>query len=133
MKSFELILQDTTHTQHYDGVSSFVGEDGSGGFGILPGHARMMTALVMGLARFRIGEQNWQYIATAGAMLYFRDNQLLLSTRHFLIDTDYMRISTALGEQLLEEESQLHSQKQGLRRMEEETLKRLWDLARTGA
>ena len=131
MKSFVLLLQDATHAEEYKGITSFVGEDASGSFGILPGHTRMMTSLVMGLSRFRIGEQDWQYIATPGAMLYFHDHQLTLSTRHFLIDADYMRISTALEEQLLEEESQLRSQKQSLRRMEEEVLKRLWEVGRT--
>jgi len=133
MKTFTLILQDATHTEHYESVSSFVGEDTSGSFGILPDHARFMTSMVMGLARFRVGEQDWLYIATPGALLYFHNNQLTLSTRHFFIDADYMAISTALAEQLLEEESQLHSQKQSLRRMEEEVLKRLWDAGRRGA
>jgi len=133
MNTFNLLLQDATHAEEYPGITSFVGEDCSGSFGILPGHARLMTSLVMGLARFRIGEQKWQYIATPGALLYFNNDRLTLSTRHFLIDADYMRISTALEEQLLEEESQLHNQKQGLRRMEEEVLKRLWEMGRRGA
>lgn len=133
MNSFTLSLQDATHAEEYEGVTSFVGEDTTGSFGILPNHARMMTSLVMGLTRFRIGEQHWQYIATPGALLYFRANRLVLSTRHFLIDDDYMRISTALEKQLLEEESQLHSQKQSLRKMEEEVLKRLWEVGRIGA
>jgi len=131
MTGFNLQIQDTSHAAHYEGVTSFIGEDDSGSFGILPNHARMMTALVMGLSRFRIGEQNWLYIATPGALIYFYDNRLTLSTRHFFIDEDYMRISTALQEQLLEEETQLHMQKQSLRRMEEEVLKRLWETGRT--
>lgn len=131
MNSFTLTLQDTTHSLQFDGVSSFVGEDTSGSFGILPGHARMMTSLVMGLSRFRITEQDWQYIATPGALLYFHNNTLSLMSRHFLIDKDYMRISAALEEQLLEEEALLHNQKQSLRRMEEEVLKRLWELGRS--
>ena len=130
MKSFTLTLQDATHVEKYEGITSFVGEDTSGSFGILPNHGRMMTSLVMGLARFRIGDQNWQYIATPGAMLYFNNNTLTLSCRHFFIDTDYMRISTALEEQLLEEEIQLQTQKQSLRHMEEEVLKRLWEVGR---
>ena len=133
MKSFTLLLQDASHTEQFDGVNSFVGEDSSGSFGILSGHARMMTSLVMGLARFRIDEQNWQYIATPGALLYFKDNKLELSTRHFLIDDDYMRISMALEKQLLKEESQIHVQKQSLRRIEEDVLKRLWEMGREGA
>lgn len=133
MKSFILLLQDDAHTKEYEGITSFVGEDTSGSFGILPGHARFMTSLVMGLARFRIDEQDWQYLATPGALLYFHNNKLTLLTRHFLIDSDYMRISSALEVQLLEEETRLHSQKQSLRRMEEEVLKRLWEVGRTRA
>lgn len=130
MNSFELVLQDTTHAERHSNISSFVGEDASGGFGIMPNHARFMTSLVMGLSRFRTGANNWQYIAAPGALLYFHNNQLKLLTRHFLIDADYMRISTALAQQLLEEEAQLSAQKQSLRRMEEEVLKRLWEVSR---
>jgi len=130
MKSFTLSLQDATHAEKHEGITSFVGEDASGSFGILPNHDRMMTSLVMGLARFRVGDQDWQYIATPGALLYFDNDTLTLSCRHFFIDTDYMRISTALEEQLLEEEIQLQTQKQSLRHMEEEVLKRLWEVGR---
>lgn len=133
MNTFTLSLQDATHAQEYKAVSSFVGEDASGGFGILAGHARIMTSLVMGLSRFRLDQQDWLYIATPGALLYFQNNKLLLTTRHFLIDADYMRISTALETQLLEEESRLHAQKRSLRHMEEEVLKRLWEYGRMGA
>lgn len=131
MTSFILELQDTSHSETFAGVSSFVGEDESGSFGILPNHGRMMTMLVMGLARFRVSNEDWQYIATPGALIYFNNNKLTLSTRHFFIDNDYLRINTALQEQLLEEETQLHRQKQSLRRMEEEVLRRLWDIGRT--
>ena len=130
MKSFTLSLQDATHAEKHEGLTSFVAEDASGSFGILPDHDRMMTSLVMGLARFRIDDQDWQYIATPGALLYFNNNTLTLSCRHFFIDTDYMRISTILEEQLLEEEIQLQTQKQSLRHMEEEVLKRLWEVGR---
>ena len=130
MKFFTLTLQDATHAEKYEGLTSFVAEDASGSFGILTDHDRMMTSLVMGLARFRIDDQDWQYIATPGALLYFNNNTLTLSCRHFFIDTDYMRISTILEEQLLEEEIQLQTQKQSLRHMEEEVLKRLWEVGR---
>ena len=130
MKFFTLSLQDATHAEKYEGITSFVGEDASGSFGILPNHDRMMTSLVMGLSRFRIGDQDWQYIATPGALVYFNNNTLTLSCRHFFVDTDYMIISTALEEQLLEEEIQLQSQKQSIRHMEEEVLKRLWEVGR---
>ena len=129
MKSFSLILQDATHNQQIDGVTSFVGEDSSGSFGILAGHDRLITAVVIGLARFRVSDGDWQYLAAPGGILYFQDNVLTLSTRHYLLDNDYNRISQALQQQLLAEEEQLHAMKTSLHRMEEEVLKRLWELS----
>jgi F-type H+-transporting ATPase subunit epsilon len=133
MKSFLLRLQDATHAEEISSVTSFVGEDASGSFGILADHGRMIAVLVMGLARFRIGEQPWQYLAVPGAVLYFNDNVLTLSTRHYLLDEDYKRISQTLQQQLLAEEAGLYSMKKSLRRMEEELFRRLWEMGRKGA
>ena len=130
MNSFTLQIRSATGADEIVGVTSFVGEDATGSFGILPGHARMMASLVFGLARFRCGEESWQYLAMPGAILYFRDNVLALNTRRYLLDRDYMRISHALQQQLLKEEEKLHATKESLRRMEEEVLTRLWDLNR---
>ena len=55
-----------------------------------------MTTLVFGLARFRVGESAWQYLAVPGGVLYFQDDVLTLSTRRFLIDDDYQAISKTL-------------------------------------
>ena len=101
-----------SRVEEITGVSSFVGEDSTGSFGILAGHARMMTSLIIGLARFRVGEDNWKYLALPGAVLYFHDNVLTLSTRRYLVDDDYMRISQALEQQLVAEEEQLHTMKE---------------------
>ena len=132
MKSFTLQLQDAARAEEITGVTSFVGEDTSGSFGILAGHARMVTSLMIGLARFRIGEDAWRYLALPGAVLYFDDNVLTLSTRHYLLDDDYLRISQALQQQLLAEEEALHAMKQSLHRMDQEVLKRLWEMGRKG-
>ena len=132
MSGFKLKLQDATRTEVIDGVSSFIGEDASGAFGILAGHARLMTVLVFGLARFRIGQRDWQYLALPGAVLYFDKDLLTLSTRHFLLDSDYLRISTALQQELLAEEETLQSMKESLHRMEEEVLKRLRGVGQRG-
>ncbi|MGB5726401.1 MAG: F0F1 ATP synthase subunit epsilon [Thiogranum sp.] len=132
MTTFTLLLQDASRSERIDGVNSFVGEDASGSFGILPDHSRVMTILVTGLAHFRIDDTHWQYLAMPGAVLYFFNNVLTLSTRRYLRDDDYTRISEALQEQLLTEEQQLHTTRESLRRMEESLLKRLWDLGQKG-
>jgi len=133
MKSFTLLLQDATQSQQLEGITTFVGEDASGSFGILADHTRMMTSLVIGMARFRSDQQPWQYLAMPGALLYFHNNILTLSTRRYLLDNDYERISDALQQQLLVEEEKLHSMKKSLYHMEEEVLKRLWKMGRPAA
>ena len=128
MKTFSLIIQDATHVEKIDGVSSFVGEDLSGSFGILANHACMMTTLVMGLARYRTSSDTWQYLAQTGAVLYFKNNILTISTKHYFLDENYMRISSNLHQKLLAEEEELHSVKHSLQHMEEEILKHMWKL-----
>ncbi|MEJ2307764.1 MAG: F0F1 ATP synthase subunit epsilon [Gammaproteobacteria bacterium] len=132
MKHFSLRLLHATGSETIDNVTSFVGEDASGSFGILAGHARMMTTLVTGLARFQDDGKSWRYLALPGALLYFHDNLLTLGTRRYLLDEDYSRISQALQEQLLAEERQLRAMKESLHRMEEEIIKRLWAIGRGG-
>ena len=133
MNSFRIRLQDATHAEEFAGATAFVGEDASGSFGILAGHAPFMTSLIIGLARFRIGTDAWQYLAMPRAVLYFRENVLTLSTYHYLLDEDYTRISQALQQQLLEEQEKLAIMNQSLRRMEEEVLRRLWETSRAGS
>ena len=89
-----------------------------------------MTTLVFGLARFRLNTGDWQYLALPGAVLYFNDNELTLSTRHFMIDTDLDRISALLEQQLIAEEENLRAAKLSLHKMEQAMLTRLWKLKR---
>ncbi len=125
-------LESTTQYERVEKVISFIGEDDSGSFGVLPGHARMMTLLRFGLARFRVLAEDWEYLALPGALAYFLDGELHLSTRHYLRGKDYDRISIALEQELLVEEDNLQVVKQSLHRLEEEMFKRLWKLKRTG-
>jgi F-type H+-transporting ATPase subunit epsilon len=133
VSGFTLQLFDSRGSERFEGITTFVGEDQSGSFGILPGHARMMSVLVFGLARFRRGSETpWRYLALPGALLYFADNTLTLASRHYLIDEDFDRISTRLADELLSEEEQLHDIHESLRRMEEAMLKRMWELGQQG-
>lgn len=131
MKSFTVQLLSARSAQRIDDVTGFVGEDASGSFGLLADHARFMTALRPGLARIRVGEQPWQYVAAPRALLYFVDNILTLTTRRYVIDSDYERISHTLQQELMAEERELRSVRRSLEAMEEHLLKRLWQLGRT--
>jgi len=133
VNTFAMNLHAATGSERFDQVRSFVGEDASGSFGILSGHERFMTSLLFGLARFADPQGEWRFLAMPGGLLYFTGNELTISTRQYLLDADYDRISAALGEQLLADEEKLHEVKESLRRMEEEMLRRMWEMRRGGS
>lgn len=130
MRTFALHLQDATHHERLDGITSFVGRDASGAFGLLAGHERFMTTLVFGLARFRSTGGDWEYLAVPGALLYFVNNALYLCTRRYLRDPSYQRIRDLLVRQLAAEERDLAAIQESLHRLESEMLRRLWALGR---
>jgi F-type H+-transporting ATPase subunit epsilon len=132
MNSFPMHLQSATQYERIDNVTSFVGEDDSGSFGILAGHARAMTLLSFGLARFRVGNRSWEYLALPGGLAYFIDGQLYVGTRRYLRGQDYDGLSVALRREIRAEEEALREVKQSMRRLEEEMLKRLWKIGRGG-
>lgn len=130
MTGFVLHLQSAARYERVEGVASFVGEDASGSFGILPGRARFMTVLEYGLARFRTVYGPWQYLACPGAVLNFADGELFLNTRRYLRDDDYGRIEALLAGQLAKEEAELEAVKDNLQRLEQELFRRLRTLDR---
>lgn len=132
MRSFAVELRDASRRQRLDDIVSFVGEDASGSFGLLAGHQRFMTVLRFGLARLRNHNGDHQYLALPGGVVDFRDDQLTVVARHFLLDDDYARISQRLRDTLIAEEEQLRVTRDSLRRMEEDMLRRLWELGRAG-
>ena len=132
MNTFTLQLYDATQQQRIEHVTSFVGEDANGRFGIQAHHARFMTTLIFGLFRYRLQSDDWQYLALPGGVLYFNNNELSISTQHFLIDSDFERISDLLKHQLLEEEETLNATRRSLQNMERAMLTKLWNLQRHG-
>lgn len=132
MKTFTLHIQSATQYIPVEQVISFVGADASGSFGILAGHARMMTALNYGLARYQTRNGDRYYLAFPGGILYFLNNNLHISSRRFLCDSDYQRISTGLMQQLLTEEEALHEIKESLSHLEQEMFRRLWQMQKNG-
>lgn len=128
MNSFMLHLQSLSAYDRVEGISSFIGEDASGYFGIRAKHERFLTLHVFGLARYRNAQAQWEYIALPGGVVYFVDNALYINTRRFLRDTDYERIGQRLEAELVQEEEGLRELKRSLWRMEERLLRRLWEL-----
>lgn len=130
MNTFTLQLASATRREDIAGVTSFVGSDASGQFGILASHARVITVLGYGLARYRIGSEDWRWLALPGAVLRFHDNHLSIVTRRCVHGTDYERISDALDDELRGEERRLGALKDHLERLEREMLRKLWQVER---
>ena len=130
MSGFILHLQSAARYECIEDVASFVGKDASGGFGILPGRARFITVLEYGLARFRTTQGVWQYVASPGAVLNFTDNELFFSTRSYLRDDDYGRVSALLAGRLAKEESELKAVKDNLQSLEQALFRHLCKLDR---
>ena len=130
MNTFNLQLYDATQQQRIENLTSFVGEDSNGCFGLQAHHARFMTTLVFGLFRYRLQTEEWKYLALPGGVLYFNNNELSISTQHFLIDSDFERISELLKQQLLSEEETLLATHSSLKKMEQSMLTRLWNMHR---
>jgi len=131
MNSFQLVLRDSSHSQNISKVTSFVGEDNSGSFGIEADHARMMTSLVFGLARFKTETDPWQYLALPGAILNFVDNKLILNTRRYLLGENYEDITQALLDTLAKEEEELATMKHNLRNIEAHILKQMLEMSKS--
>ena len=128
MNTFAVHLLAADRYERIDGVASFVGEDKSGSFGLLARHGRFMTVITFGLARLLMADGRREYLGFPGGLLYFIDNELRISTRRYLRDTDVARITQALTRELLDEEQALHQTRQKLHRLEAEMLKRVAQL-----
>jgi F-type H+-transporting ATPase subunit epsilon len=130
VKSFIIHLQDATHSEQIEGATSFIGQDASGSFGIQADHEPLMTILQFGLGRFRLHDGPWEYIAVPEAILSFAVNALTISSRRYLRNRDFDRISQDLEEHLRTEEREVSAVKEGLRKLQDDLLRRLWQLGR---
>ena len=56
-------------------VASLRAEDESGAFGVLPGHADLMTALPASVLRWRAAKGPWRFCVISGGVLDVRDGE----------------------------------------------------------
>ena len=130
MNTFKLTIRDLRDSEIYENVTSFVGEDASGSFGIQANHAQFITSLVYGLARFKQEDGIWRYVAVPGAVLYFIGNEMKLISRRFLISDDYELMSNALLNTLASEEQALSEVKHNLQNIETNILRRMLEMSK---
>lgn len=125
MNTFLLTMHDIAHTQTIADVVSFSGEDSSGSFGILAERERLITCLTFGMSKIHTLSGQVLFIAMPGGVLYFAQNNLTISTRHFVVSDDFEQIQKILLQEILNEEMQLETLKKSFHSMETELMKRL--------
>lgn len=127
-----LRLASATRVETIDGVVAFAGEDDSGHFSLWPRAERTVACLRFGPARFCRADGREEFLALPGAVLHFVHPELALATRHYIRSASYADVLRALDEELRREEESLQEVHASVRRLDEELLKRLWELGRTG-
>ena len=130
MKTFRLNLMSMTRSESIPNVVRFTGRDAEGSFGILANACRRMTVLIFGLAHFQDEAGQVEYLALPGGLLYFSGNELRIATTNFVRNSGLEEISVALDRQLRQEEAELHEIKQSVHRLDEEIMKRMYELKR---
>ncbi|MBN2690181.1 MAG: F0F1 ATP synthase subunit epsilon [Gammaproteobacteria bacterium] len=128
MNGFTIQLQSPTMGEVINDVVSFVGEDVSGSFGIMANHERMMTILEFGLVWFRHSNDEVEYLALLGGVLYFVNNRLIINTRHYLRGDNYQEMVASLEKKLLQEEKSISDLKGILHNLDRGILRHLQEI-----
>jgi len=84
-----------------DDVIAVTAEDASGAFGILPGHADLVTALEVSVMSWVQRDGRRRYCALRGGVLHVRDgSEIAIATPEALIADDLERLDTEVLEKL---------------------------------
>ena len=81
-------------------ITAFRGEDETGGFGILPGHADFLTVIDAGVLRWRVPGEATRYAAVRGAVLTVEAGaRIAIACREAILGDDLRRLETAVTRQ----------------------------------
>lgn len=128
MSVFTMQLHSATQSDIVEGVQSFVGEDESGQFGLMPFHEPVITVLKYSVAKYRKADMDWSYVALPGAVLHFENNVLYLAARNYILGANFSEMRKALNEVVLKEEQHLTGVKDVLIRLEQQMMRQLWQM-----
>lgn len=130
MKTFRLHLMSPDKSEWISDVFRFTGQDSAGSFGIMAHAARRITVLVFGLAHFETSDDHLEYLAMPGGVLYFIDDNLLIATTHFVRAAGLDEVTEALDQRLRKEEEGLRDIRKSLQNLDQQMMKRLYELQR---
>lgn len=129
MNTFTLHLYDSHGGDRFDDIVQFIAADGSGSFGVLAGHARMVAVLRYGLARFVDSTGRWRYLALPGGVLACADGRVTLATVRYFLGDAQGAICQQLAEAMARSDSDVHRSRATLTEIEHALLSRLGELS----
>jgi F-type H+-transporting ATPase subunit epsilon len=74
--------------------------DGTGSFGLLPGHEDFCAALVPSILIYRDTEGEERYVAVDGGVLVLEDDRVSVVTREAVLSSDMERVADAVASML---------------------------------
>jgi F-type H+-transporting ATPase subunit epsilon len=132
MRTFAVTLLDGHGAESFGSVARFIAADASGSFGLLAGHARIVSVLRYGLARFIDSAGNWHYLALPGGVLRFADGRLQLSTVRYFLGGDRSKIVEQLASAMARADSDVRTARATLDEIEHSLMRRLIELTGHG-
>jgi len=132
MRTFTCLLQDLSHQWQTQQAESFIARDSSGSFGLQARHETYVTCLRPGLARLRIQNEGWIYIAQPGGIVVFRENILRLSTSQFILSKDRDQLVARMEQAWQAAEQGLRTTKTSYLQAEQALTRKLWEMNRQG-
>lgn len=134
-----LAMLDGRSLSRIDDAVSVVAGDASGQFGLLPGHAPLVTVLEPGLFRYRrLGAPGWTYGACAGGLLACRraargGTEVRIVSRRFLQSAEPERLQQELARLLTEESALRLSTRESREELDLALYRRMQDLAESAS
>lgn len=132
MRTFRCILLDFSQQWQTEGAVSFIARDSSGSFGLQARHETCVTCLRPGLARLRILNEGWLYIAQPGTVVVFRENVLRLSTSQFILSREQDQLIARMEQAWQAADQGLRTTRTSYLQVEQALTRKLWEMNRQG-
>jgi len=130
MRTLPVTLLDNESSSDLTGVVALRAEDASGGFTILPGHIALLTILTPGLVRLGYENDEQEFVGQPGSLLRVEAGSVTLTSRRLFRGKDADAVLELMRHQLADEESRLRSTRATLKHMEDEILRRIFEMDR---
>ncbi len=130
MKTLPVTLLDNESSSDLTGIVALSAEDASGSFTLLPGHMALLTILAPGLVRLRYESGALEFVGQPGSLLRVEAGKTTVTTRRLFRGEDAEAVLELMRRQLADEESRLLSTRATLKHMEDEVLRRIFEMDR---